>query len=182
MAAAHTHLARPTAIVNAPLDLVWGLLMNTACWGQFYDLRVMSVEPPGPAAPGQRLIGVPGRGLLPFRITFDFTEVDPVRHHLGFDGRIPFGIMVREDMKLAEIDDAHCRVNYNCDCTIPTGLRGAILKRLLGPSFDTGPADSLLRLKREGERVYARSTKDRKDLTAVGLEAEEGSGARKIEG
>ena len=65
MAAARTHLACPTAIVNAPIDVVWGLLMNTGGWGQFYDLRVMSVEPPGPAAPGQRLIGVPGRGLLP---------------------------------------------------------------------------------------------------------------------
>ena len=90
--------------------------------------------------------------------------------------------MVREDMKLMEIDDARCRVNYNCDFTLPTGLRGAILRRTFGRSFDTGPADSLLRLKREAERVYARSTKDRKDLTAVRLEAEEGSGARKIEG
>jgi polyketide cyclase/dehydrase/lipid transport protein len=160
MAAARTHLACPTAIVNAPIDVVWGLLMNTGGWGQFYDLRVMSVEPPGPAAPGQRLIGVPGRGLLPFRITFDFTEVDPVRHRLGFDGRIPFGIMVREDMKLMEIDDARCRVNYNCDFTLPTGLRGAILRRTFGRSFDTGPADSLSRLKREAERVYARSTND----------------------
>jgi hypothetical protein len=76
MAADHNHLACPSAIVNAPIDVVWGLLMNTAGWGQFYDLRVMSVEPPGPAAPSQRLIGVPGRGLLPFRITFDFTDVD----------------------------------------------------------------------------------------------------------
>lgn len=161
MAAAHTHLACPTAIVDAPLNLVWGLLVNTAGWGRFYDLSVISVEPPGPAAPGQRLIGVPGRGLLPFRIIFDFTEVDPVGHRLGFDGRMPLGIMVREDMKLAEIDNAHCRVNYNCDFTIPTGWRGGILKRLLGSSFDTGPADSLLRLKREAEQVYARSTKDR---------------------
>ena len=153
--------------MNAPLDLVWGLLMNTACWGQFYDLRVMSVEPLGPAAPGQRLIGVPGRGLLPFRITFDFTEVDPIRHRLGFDGRIPFGIMVREDMKLAEIDDAHCRVNYNCDFALPAGLRGAIFKRLLGQSFDTGPADSLSRLKREAERVYALCGHSTKNLDPV---------------
>ena len=56
-------------------------------------------------------------------------------------------------MKLAEVDDAHCRVNYNCDFTLPTGLRGAILGRVFGRSFDTGPADSLSRLKREAERV-----------------------------
>jgi hypothetical protein len=46
-----------------------------------------------------------------------------------------------------------CRVNYNCDFALPAGVRGAILKRLLGQSFDTGPADSLSRLKREAERV-----------------------------
>jgi hypothetical protein len=155
MAAAHTHLACPTAIVNAPINVVWGLLINTSGWGQFYDLRVMSVEPRGPAAPGQRLIGAPERGLLPLRITFEFTEVDPVGHRLGFDGHIPFGITVREDMKLAEIDDARCRVNYNCDFTLPSGWRGAILHWALGRTFDTGPADSLLRLKREAERVYS---------------------------
>ena len=56
-------------------------------------------------------------------------------------------------MKLTEIDDARCRVNYNCDFALPAGLRGVILKRLLGQSFDAGPADSLSRLKREAERV-----------------------------
>jgi hypothetical protein len=157
MTAAHTHLACPTAVVNAPIEVVWGLLMNTAGWGQFYDVKVLSVEPPGPAAPGQRLIGNPGPRLLPFRITFDFTVVDPVNHRLGIDGRIPFGIKVREDMNLIRVDDVRCRVNYNCDFTLPTGLRGAILRRVVGRGFDSGPADSLSRLKREAERIYSLS-------------------------
>jgi hypothetical protein len=177
MASAHTHLACPTAIVNAPINVVWGLLIITAGWGQFYDLRVLSVEPPGPATPGQRLIGAPGRGFLPFRIKFDFTIVDSVNHRLGLVGRLPFGILVREDMKLVPVDDAHCRVNYNCDFKLPSGWRGAILRRALGRSFDTGPADSLSRLEREAERVYAlypvRSTKDRKDPAALTVECEE---------
>jgi len=157
MTAAHTHLACPTALVEAPIDVVWGLLMNTAGWGKFYDLKVLSVDPPGPAAPGQRLIGNPGPSFLPMRITFNFTEVDPVNHRLGIDGRLPLGIKVREDMNLIRVDDVRCRVNYNCDFTLPLGLRGAILRRALGSGFDSGPADSLSRLKREAERVYKRS-------------------------
>jgi len=149
-----------TALVEAPIDVVWGLLMNTAGWGQFYDVKVLSVEPPGPAAPGQRLIGNPGPRLLPFRITFDFTEVDPVNHRLGIDGQIPFGIKVREDMKLIRVDDVRCRVNYNCDFTLPPGLGGRILWLVLGRGFDSGPADSLSRLKREAERVYKQSRAD----------------------
>jgi hypothetical protein len=156
MTAAHTHLACPTAVVNAPIEVVWGLLMNTARWGEFYDLKVLSVEPPGPAARGQRLIGNPGPSFLPMRITFNFTEVDPVNHRLGIDGRLPFGIKVREDMNLIRVDDARCRVNYNCDFTLPPGLRGRILRRALGRGFDSGPADSLSRLKREAERIYSR--------------------------
>jgi hypothetical protein len=157
MSTARTHLACPTAIVEAPISVVWGLLMNTAGWGRFYDLKVLSVDPPGPAAPGQRLVGAPGSGLLPFRITFDFTEVDAVRHRLGVDGRLPFGMKVREDMNLVPVDDVRCRVNYNCDFTLPPGLRGRILWLVLGREFDSGPADSLSRVKREAERVYKRS-------------------------
>ena len=75
-----------------------------------------------------------------------------MNHRLGIDGQIPFGIKVREDMKLIRVDDVRCRVNYNCDFTLPPGLRGAILRRVLGRGFDSGPADSLSRLKREAER------------------------------
>jgi Polyketide cyclase / dehydrase and lipid transport len=156
MVEARTHLACPTALVDAPIGLVWGLLIDTAGWGQFYDVEVLSVEPPGQAAPGQRLIGNPGPRFLPFRIVFDFTEVDSVRNRLGIDGRLPFGIKVREDMTLSPIDETHCRVNYNCNFTLPPGLRGAIIGRVFGRSFDSGPTDSLSRLKRQAERVYAK--------------------------
>jgi hypothetical protein len=42
--------ACPTDIVEAPVDVVWKLLTNISGWGSFFDLRVTSVEPPGPAA------------------------------------------------------------------------------------------------------------------------------------
>jgi polyketide cyclase/dehydrase/lipid transport protein len=151
-----THLACPTAIVEAPIDVVWNLLLNTAEWGKFYDVRVLSVDPPGPARAGQRLIGNPGPNFLPLRLIFDFTEVDTVNHRLGIDGRLPFGIRVRENMTVAPIDPTRCRVNYNCDFDLP-GIRGQILWLLLRREFDSGPADSLLRLKREAERLMAES-------------------------
>lgn len=155
MVSAPIHLACPMAVVDAPIEVVWGLLLNTAEWGKFYDVRVLSVDPPGPARQGQRLIGNPGPKFLPLRLVFDFTEADPASHRLCIDGRLPFGIGVREDMRLVSIDASRCRVAYNCDFSFPSGLRGWILSRLLGPGFDTGPADSLSRLKREAERIFA---------------------------
>jgi Polyketide cyclase / dehydrase and lipid transport len=147
------HLACPTAIVEAPLEVVWDLLLNTAEWGRFYDVRVLSVIPPGPARPGQRLVGNPGPKFLPLRLVFEFTEVDSTIHKLGFNGRLPFGIRVREDMMIAPIDATRCRVNYNCGFELPQGLLGQILWRFLRREFDSGPADSLSRLKREAERI-----------------------------
>jgi hypothetical protein len=160
MAKSPTHLACPTAIVEAPINLVWNLLLNTAEWGKFYDVRVLSVEPPGPARAGQRLIGNPGPRFLPLRLVFDFIEVDAVNHKLGIDGRLPFGIRVRENMTITPIDSTRCRVNYNCDFELPTGLRGEILWLLLRRGFDSGPADSLSRLKREAERLMANRQND----------------------
>ena len=157
MANSPTHLACPTAIVEAPINVVWNLLLNTAEWGKFYDVRVLSVDPPGLARAGQRLIGNPGPRYLPLRLVFDFTEVDALNHRLGIDGRLPFGIRVRENMTVAPIDPTRCRVNYNCDFELPTGLRGQILWLLLRGRFDSGPADSLLRLKREAEHLMADS-------------------------
>jgi hypothetical protein len=155
MANPPTHLACPTAIVEAPVEVVWKLLLNTAEWGKFYDVRVLSVDPPGPARVGQRLIGNPGPKFFPLRLVFDFTEVDGVNHKLGIDGRLPFGIKVRENMTIVPIDPTRCRVNYNCDFGLPAGLRGRILGLLLRRGFDSGPADSLSRLKRAAQRLVA---------------------------
>jgi hypothetical protein len=78
-----------------------------------------------------------------------------VNHKLGIDGRLPFGIKVRENMTIVPIDPTRCRVNYNCDFGLPAGLRGRILGLLLRRGFDSGPADSLSRLKRAAERLVA---------------------------
>ena len=142
MVHAPTHLACPTSLVEAPIETVWDLLLNTAEWSKFYDVRVLSVEPPGQARPGQRLIGNPGPRFLPLRLTFDFTEVElRENHRLGIDGRLPLGIRVREDIRITPIDAGRCRVNYNCDFALPQGIRGRLLWLLLRRGFDSGPAE-----------------------------------------
>jgi hypothetical protein len=44
----------PADQVQAPVELVWELLMHPAGYGRFLDLTVERVEPDGPAAAGQR--------------------------------------------------------------------------------------------------------------------------------
>lgn len=150
------HLSCPTDVVNAPVEVVWVLVTDFARWGDFYDISVERVTPPGRAVVGQRMEGRTGPGPLKLRIVFEVTGIDETRHRLGLVGHMPFGVTVHEDMIMLPIDATHCRVNYNCNFTLPDGLRGRLLWAALRREFDRGPADSLARLKRKAEQEFGR--------------------------
>jgi hypothetical protein len=67
-------------------------------WGDFYDVRVTSVEPAGPAVVGQTVFAESGPRLLHLALEFRFTKIDAVKYELGLDVRLPFGVTVYEDL------------------------------------------------------------------------------------
>jgi Polyketide cyclase / dehydrase and lipid transport len=148
----------PTAIVNAPAELVWALLMAPAGWGGVFDLRVASVDPPGPAVAGQRVRGETGPEIFHLKLTFRTVEIDPDQYRLRLDVNLPFGLAVREEIRCTPLDDAHCRVNYHCNFDFPGGWRGTLMRLLLNRRLDSGPENSLFRLKRAAERCYVAKT------------------------
>jgi hypothetical protein len=141
----------PTEVVNSPIEVVWNLLTNPAGWGGFFDLRVLGVEPAGQAQVGQRVRAETGPRSLHLKVGFKFTEIDAERHRLGFDVELPFGIKVREEMDCALVSAGSCRVNYHCNFEFPSGIRGRALRLLVRRGLDSGPRDSLQRLKRAAE-------------------------------
>jgi hypothetical protein len=56
-----THASRPSAVVSAPIEIVWLLLTDPARWGDFFDVRITRVEPAGLAVIGQRFYAESGR-------------------------------------------------------------------------------------------------------------------------
>ena len=46
------YVSCPTAVINAPVDVVWALLMDPAGWERVFDMRVAGIDPPGPAVVG----------------------------------------------------------------------------------------------------------------------------------
>jgi hypothetical protein len=149
-----TYAACPTETVEAPVDFVWRLLTNLSGWGDFFAVRVISVEPPGPAVEGQRLLGESGPRWLHLGVAFEFTRIDELHHQLGLDCRLPLGITVREALDCVSLAGGRCRVNYHCQFDFLAGWRGALLRALLGRELVDGPADSLRRLKRAAERRH----------------------------
>ena len=147
----------PTGVVNAPVEVVWTLLTHPEGWGDFYKVRITAADPAGPAVVGQTVFAQSGPEFLHLKLQFRFTEIDALNYKLGFDARFPFGVTVREDMSCIPLGQQQCRVNYHCGFGFPTGWRGAVLHFLMRRRLDSGPADSLARLQREAERLYAES-------------------------
>jgi hypothetical protein len=149
----------PTSIINAPVEIVWGLLTRPDEWGEFFDVRVISAEPPGPAVVGQTVLAESGPRLLRLALEFCFTNIDPENHQLGLDVRLPFGMAVREDLSCIRIGQDRCRVNYHCDFSFPAGWRNAAARFLLRRELNSGPIDSLSRLRRAAEHCYSGGAK-----------------------
>ena len=55
-----THTRCPSTVVSAPIEIVWSLLTDPAKWGDFFDVRITRVQPPGSAVIGQRFYGESG--------------------------------------------------------------------------------------------------------------------------
>ena len=145
----------PTALVNAPIEVVWKLLTEPAGWTEFFDIRVTRIDPAGPAVVGQRVYGRSGPRFLPLAVTLECTEVDAARRTLGLNVRLPLGVTVREDLSCSAVGETQSRVNYRCQFGLPAGWRGAIARRVLRREFQVGPADSLSRLARAAELQWA---------------------------
>jgi hypothetical protein len=145
----------PTRIISAPAEIVWRLLTRPEAWGEFYDVRVLSVEPPGPATAGQTILAESGPRLLRLKLLFRLAKVDRASYELAFDALFPFGLTVREDLNCVPLGPVQCRVNYRCNFSFPKGWRGAIMRLLIRREFDSGPIDSLSRLQMAAERLHA---------------------------
>ncbi len=146
-----TNISCPTALVNAPIDVVWKLLTEAAGWTEFFGIRVTRIDPPGPAVVGQRIHGESGPRFLHLVVTLEYTEIDAARRTIGLNVQLPLGITVREDLGCTAVSDTQCRVNYHCHFGLPTGWRGAIARMVLHRELEDGPADSLSRLTRAAE-------------------------------
>jgi hypothetical protein len=126
-----------------------------ARWGEFFDLRVMSIVPPGRAAAGQIVKGETGPRPLRLKVEARYEVVDPANHRLKLRLWLPFGVVVDEDLSCAAVSDASRRVSYHCDFGFDPGWRGRIMRFLMRGELENGPLDSLNRLKRGAERAVA---------------------------
>src|SRR5258708_10012143 len=145
----------PTAVVDAPVEVVWALLVEPAGGGNVLDVRINSVDPPGPAAAGQKVAGETGPRFFHLKLTFQVIEIEAKRHRLVMDIQLPFGVAVYEDLRCTTLDAGQCRVDYHSGFEFPPRRRCALARVLMGRELDAGPVASLSRLKHAAELRFA---------------------------
>jgi Polyketide cyclase / dehydrase and lipid transport len=102
----------PAAVVEAPLERVWAVLMDTRSYGEWADADFTRFDPPGPATPGQVLEADAREIGLTFRVRLRVEAVDPDRHQVVFDVALPFGVRERTTITATEVDQRSTRVQF----------------------------------------------------------------------
>jgi hypothetical protein len=146
-------LVCPFATIEAPIEIVLKLLepQNLGSW---VDGKVESVQPEGQMVVGQEAILSTKALGLTWRAKMKVVGIDLANHEIRYDVFLILGMRVEEKLQYAPLTDTTCEVHYNCDIVFQDGIRGWLIKTILGRAMIAGPADSLRKLKAGAEREY----------------------------
>jgi uncharacterized protein YndB with AHSA1/START domain len=102
----------PIAVIAAPIERVWALVVDPAQWAHWADASLDHVEPPGPACPGQTfVVSSVGFGRR-WRFHFTVDAVDEAGYRLRVTARFPFGMVEHTQIGCVAVDEATCRVTF----------------------------------------------------------------------
>ena len=102
----------PAAIVAAPIEVVWGNLVQWERYSEWADVQVERSEPEGPATVDQS-ISFAGKAFgRTLRFIFKVEEVNPERHLFGLHAFFPLGLQMKPHISCTPIEATTCRVQY----------------------------------------------------------------------
>jgi hypothetical protein len=102
----------PTAVIAAPVEVVWENLVHWERYAEWADVQVERIEPEGPITVGQT-ITFTGKALgRTWRFIFKVEEVNADRHQLGLHVLFPFGLQEKPHIACSPLDATTCHVQY----------------------------------------------------------------------
>jgi len=168
------------ATIEAPVEIVLKLL-ELQNFGKWIDGKVESIQPLGPMVVGQEAIISAKRFLITRKGKIKVVAIDTVNRTIRYDVFGPFGFKNEEELQYTPLTNTTCKVQYNCNFILEPrarqcgaekqttsilspfsrkwfifadGIKGFLIKTLLGRRLISGPADSIRRLKAEAESEY----------------------------
>ncbi len=102
----------PIASVHAPVERVWSFLSQPGNFAQWWDAQTQSIEPDGPAQPGQRIHARSVALGIRWNVDVLVEHVDESRHALDVMTTLPFGITVFNHITCQELDPSNSQVSF----------------------------------------------------------------------
>jgi hypothetical protein len=102
----------PAAIIAAPIDTVWALLIDPIYIGEWADATTERVEPPRPTSPGQTIYLTSKEFRLKWRIMLNVAAISQEKHQFYTFVTFPLGMHLEEHISCTPIDATSCRVQY----------------------------------------------------------------------
>ncbi|MFZ2804651.1 MAG: SRPBCC family protein [Patescibacteria group bacterium] len=146
-------LVCPVAIIEAPLETVLSLL-ELQNWSKWIDGKILDVRPPGKMIVGEEATLSAKAFLINWKVRVKVVGIDPANRSIRYDVFDPLWLKNEEDLRYKPLTATSCEVHYNCNFVFPDGIRGWLVKTLIGKRLNDVPEDSIRRLKAEAEREY----------------------------
>ena len=146
-------LVCPVAIIEAPIEIVLRLL-ELQNWGKWIDGTVERIKPEGAMVVGQEATLTAKAFLFTWKIQVKVVGIYPAERSIRYDVFDPLWLKNEEDLRYTKLSETTCEVRYNCNFIFPDGLKGQLIRTLIGKRLTDVPNDSIRRLKAEAEREY----------------------------
>ncbi len=102
----------PIASVHAPIRRVWSFLAEPANYALWWDARTTSIEPKGPAQPGQRVRAQSRAFGFLWNVNILVENVDEAHYTLDVMTSLPLGIIVFNHITCRQLDPWSCQVSF----------------------------------------------------------------------
>lgn len=100
----------PIAVIQAPIERVWGLLANPVTYTDWTDDVIDRVVPEGRAQAGQRVVG--HTRWLARTVLINVRGVDSIRRTPDLTTSLPFDISVLNYITVTPLDASSCQVSF----------------------------------------------------------------------
>lgn len=103
----------PAGIAEASVKTVWALVSEPDSFLLWADVdQVLICEPQGALAPGQRIVMRASGFGLRFKVVFEIKSVDPGRHVIELDVKLPLGVVNHERIACQPTDDGRTLIRF----------------------------------------------------------------------
>ena len=102
----------PAAIVAAPAEVVWSLLMRPEAYDLWWDAHTERITPEGPATPGQLITAWTSALGKRWDVRLEIVEIDTEKRQIDITTTLPLGVQAHNHLSCAPLDASSSRLQF----------------------------------------------------------------------